>query len=389
MHRAHKIRLYPTHEQEIHLRKACGVARFAYNWGLARWNELHAQDKEVSAYSLRRELNAVKREQFPWMLEVTKCSPMESLLNLGEAFKYFFSKTHGYPKFKKKGVKDSFTVSMDGGNFALSGSKVRLPKLGLVKSAEPLRWPQAKLLSLTIKRVADRWYAVVNVELPEQPQAEPSENQTDSVVGVDLGLRTFATLSTGEKVEHPRYLRTALPRLRRLGQALARKTAGSRNRHRAKNRLARKHASIANQRRHFLHKLTTDICKRFDTVVVEDLAVKNMGALPSLSRSIYDSCFSEFRQQISYKAERVVVADRFYPSSKLCSCCGFKLPTLSLNTRSWVCPQCGAVHDRDINAAVNLKHLGQTATAHGAILALSACGDLRECVSAKQEMCKT
>ena len=365
MHRSHRIRLYPTAEQEVHLRRACGVARFAYNWGLARWNELHAQDKQVSAYSLRRELNSIKREQFPWMLEVTKCAPMESLLDLGNAFRWFFSKKNGYPKLKKKGVNDSFRVGIDSGNFEFYGTRLRLPKLGWINLAETLRWPEAKLLSLIIKRIADRWYAVVNVELPDPP-TESSENQADSVVGVDLGLATFATLSTGEKVEHPRYLRTALPRLRRLNQALARSVKGSRNRFRAKNRLARKYASIANQRRHFLHKLTADICRRFDTVVVEDLAVKNMGSLPNMSRSIYDSCFAEFRQQISYKANHLVIADRFYPSSKLCSSCNYKSPNLPLNVRSWVCPQCGATHDRDINAAINLKHLGQTAAAHGA-----------------------
>ena len=320
MHRSHRIRLYPTAEQEVHLRRACGVARFAYNWGLARWNELHAQDKQVSAYSLRRELNSIKREQFPWMLEVTKCAPMESLLDLGNAFRWFFSKKNGYPKLKKKGVNDSFRVGIDSGNFEFYGTRLRLPKLGWINLAETLRWPEAKLLS--------------------------------------LGLATFATLSTGEKVEHPRYLRTALPRLRRLNQALARSVKGSRNRFRAKNRLARKYASIANQRRHFLHKLTADICRRFDTVVVEDLAVKNMGSLPNMSRSIYDSCFAEFRQQISYKANHLVIADRFYPSSKLCSSCNYKSPNLPLNVRS--------THDRDINAAINLKHLGQTAAAHGA-----------------------
>ena len=337
---------------------------------------MHAQDKQVSAYSLRRELNSIKREQFPWMLEVTKCAPMESLLDLGNAFRWFFSKKNGYPKLKKKGVNDSFRVGIDSGNFEFYGTRLRLPKLGWINLAETLRWPEAKLLSLIIKRIADRWYAVVNVELPDPP-TESSENQADSVVGVDLGLATFATLSTGEKVEHPRYLRTALPRLRRLNQALARSVKGSRNRFRAKNRLARKYASIANQRRHFLHKLTADICRRFDTVVVEDLAVKNMGSLPNMSRSIYDSCFAEFRQQISYKANHLVIADRFYPSSKLCSSCNYKSPNLPLNVRS--------THDRDINAAINLKHLGQTAAAHGAILALSACGDLCKGLSMKQE----
>ena len=313
------------------------------------------------------------------MLEVTKCAPMESLLDLKKAFERFFKKQAGYPVFKRKGMCDSFRITMDGGNFALNEKSIRLPKIGLVKTAEPIRWPNAKFLSVTIRMVADRWYAAVNVELVEVKTDSSSDENQVRTVGVDLGLLTFATLSTGEKVDHPRYLKSSLSSLRRLSQCLARKQTGSHNAYKTKIKLGHAYAKIGNQRRFFLHKLTTRLCGEFGHVKIEDLNVKGMIGFGRLARSVYESGFHEFKRQLEYKASKLTVCDRFFPSSKLCSHCGFKLEKLPLSTRHWTCSKCGTVHDRDCNAANNLKD-------YGGILPLSACGDLRKSVSTKQEI---
>lgn len=362
MHRAHQIRLYPTPEQDTLLRKACGVARFAYNWGLAEWKNQYEAWKvnpllpKPNAFALRRQLNACKRAEFPWMLEVTKCAPMEALLRLGDAYRNFFRGTHNAPVFKKRGKRDSFTVSIEGGTFRFDNRCLWLTKIpGMLSLAEPFRFPSSKLLSVTVKRIANRWYAVVNCDIQDQPNLHlVGESQADRSVGIDLGLEHFATLSTGEQVEHPRYLRNSLTKLARLQKKMERKVKGSKNRWKAKMQVALKHAEVANQRKGFLHRLTSDLASRFDRIVVEDLCVAGM-VQTRLAKSISDSGWGEFRKMLSYKAKELVVADRWFPSSKLCSCCNFKLETLPLSCRSWTCPECETVHDRDRNAAVNLE----------------------------------
>ena len=384
MHRSHKIRLYPTPAQAELFSKTCGVARFAYNWGLERWLALRKEGKVVDAYQLRRELNAIKREEFPWMMEVTKCAPMEALLRLGDAFRNFSREIHEFPKFKKKGHKDSFQVSMDTRNFTLIGCCLKIPKIPNISTAEPLRFPTAKLLALTIKRVADRWYAVVRCELPDlPPSSAPCENQAESVVGVDLGLSTFVTLSTGEKVEHPRYLRRSEAKVARLRRQMRRKAPDSKNKWKAKMKFARACATVTNQRKFFPQKLSTDICRRFDHIKIEDLNVEGMRKNVHLSGGINDSGFYSFRKILSYKAKKLTVVDRWFASSKLCSACGTKYSDLTLSERTWACTSCGTIHDRDINAAINIERY---ATSPGGILPPAACGDL-DGQSMKQETC--
>lgn len=384
MHRSHKIRLYPDRCQEQALRRACGVARFAYNWALEEWNRQYDAGLKPNKFSLRRHLNAIKRDQFPWMMEVTKCAPMEAILNLGRAFDKHFNGKARKPRFKKKGGMDSFRVGMETDNFRFSGKKIRLPKIGFVSLAEPLRWPSAKLLSVTIKVIADRWYAIVNMELPESVEAAcVGESQVAQVVGIDLGLSSFAVLSTGEKIGHPRYLKNALPRLLRLGRALARKQPASANWRKAKRVLGRKHQEVVNSRSHFLHQLTADLTCRFDHISIEGLDVEGLLKMPQLARSIHESGFRQFRSLLEYKAKKLTVCNRWFPSTKICSGCGNRINKLPLSARSWECPKCGTVHDRDHNAA---KNLAQTATRPEAISALAACGDL-DGQSLKQEIC--
>ena len=337
-HRCHRIRLYPTKEQEEKIKQSCGVARFSYNWGLQRWSERVANGEKPNVYQIRKELNAIKREQFPWMLDVTKCAPMEALLNLGKAFDAFFKKKSRWPKYKKKGAcRDSFSIGLEGGNFTLDGTSLKIPKITKIRMAEPVRF-NGRATFITILRVADRWYAVVRVELQDQ-STTINENQV-GCVGIDLGFTTFATLSTGEKVEHPRYLRNSLGRIKRCNRELRRKLKGSKNEIKARIRLGRCYARVANQRNSFLHKLTTEISRKFDTVVIENLNVSGLAKTMQFGQSINDSGFSNFRRMLSYKVKNLVVADRFFPSSKICSSCGLKNKTLKLSERHWICVWC-------------------------------------------------
>jgi putative transposase len=368
---AHRIRLDPNKVQATCLARAAGAARFAYNWALAEWNRQYAAHRAdpalpaPSQLSLRRQLNAIKRAQFPWMLEVTKNAPQMAIIQLGRAFENFFKRRARYPCLRRKGRDDRFTLTND--QFTVDAQRIRIPKLGWVRMREALRFT-GRIVSAAVTRTAGHWYASITVETSELP-LPPAENQ--GAVGVDLGVNALATLSTGEASAGPKALRALLGRLRRLGRALSRKVQGSRNRARAKLKLARLHERIANIRRDSLHQLTARITRRFHTIGIEDLNVSGMLGNRRLARAIADMGFHALRRQLVYKAAwrggRVVVADRWYPSSKTCSGCGHMLATLGLGVRRWTCPGCGAVHDRDHNAAINLRNLAVSSTA-------TACG---------------
>ncbi|WML89087.1 RNA-guided endonuclease TnpB family protein [Thiothrix lacustris] len=369
---SHKIRLDPNNKQATYFAKAAGTARFAYNWALAEWQTQYAAWKEdnslpkPSQFSLRKQLNAIKREQFPWMLEVTKNAPQMAIIQLGTAFKNFFAGRAKYPQFKKKGKsRDSFTLTND--QFTIDAWRIRIPNLGLVRMREALRF-SGKILSATISRTADQWFASITVDT-DSSHLPPAENQ--GVVGVDLGVSALATLSTREVVAGAKPHKALLSRLQRLSRSLSRKVKGSANRTKAKAKLAKLHARIANIRKDTLHQLTTDLTRRFHTIGIEDLNVSGMVKNRHLSRAISDMGFFEFRRQLEYKAEMrgvvVVVADRFFASSKTCSACGEKVEKLPLSVRQWDCPTCGASHDRDVNAANVLANYAVSYT-------VSACG---------------
>jgi putative transposase len=371
MLRAHRIALDPTNAQATYFAKASGVARFAYNWALAAWQEqyeAHKKDPTQPApteAALRRHLNAIKKEKFPWMLEVTKNAPQMAIMHLGQAFKNFFAKCAKYPQFRKKGVHDRFTLTND--QFAVSGVRIRVPHLGWVRMREGLRF-LGKLISATISRTADRWFVSIIVELPDE---SPPPKSKEAIVGLDLGVSALATLSTGEKIVGPKPHTALLHRLRRVSQALSRKIKGSKNRAKAKTKLARLHARISNIRLDALHKLTTQLVTHYDTICIENLNVRSMVKNRRLARSIADMGFYELSRQLTYKAAQhgctLVVAERFFPSSKTCSHCGHLLDTLPLAMRHWTCSACGAEHDRDINAARNLAALAVSST-------VNACG---------------
>jgi len=370
---AHKIALDPNKVQATYFARAAGTARFAYNWALAEWGrqyeawKLDNSQPKPSQMALRRQLNGIKGEQFPWMQEVTKNAPQMAIIQLGAAFKNFFAGRAKYPKFKKKGLHDRFSLTND--QFSIDGSRIRIPGLGWVRMCETLRFP-GKIMSATVSRVADRWFVSITVDTPNDLPLPKAKNQ--GAVGVDLGVSALATLSTGEIIVGPKAHKTLLCRLQRLSRGVSRKVKGSENRKKAKAKLARLHARIGNLRKDGLHQLTTDLTRRFHTIGIEDLNVKGMVKNRRLARAVADMGFFEFRRQLEYKAAQrgamIVVADRWYPSSKTCSDCGHKLDQLPLAVREWVCPECGSIHDRDVNAAINLRNLAVSST-------VSACGE--------------
>jgi putative transposase len=387
MLRAHKIELKTNNKQATYFAKASGIARFAYNWGLDQWEKEYKAGGKPNEAALRRKLNSIKKEEYPWMLEVTKNAPQMAIIQLGQAFKNFFAKRAAYPKFRKKWIDDRFTLTND--QFSVNASRIRIPHLGWVRMRESLRF-SGKILSATISRRANKWFVSLTIETTNKETPKATEKQ--GAVGVDLGVSRFATLSKGNPVEGPKPHKAKLNRIKRLSRSLSRKKKGSKNRAKAKFKLAKLHYQIANIRQDSIHKLTTHLTWNYDRIGIEDLNVKGMMKNRCLSRAVADMGFYEFRRQLEYKANtydsHIVVADRWFASSKTCFCCDYKIKELPLSVREWDCPQCRKHHDRDLNAANNLEKVAESspATACGA----SAGGDIAFVISShdalKQEL---
>jgi len=364
MYKVHKVRLEPNNVQRTGLSKAAGVSRFAYNWGLEQWNRQYDEfkagkrDTKPSQLSLRRELNALKRDEFPWMLESTKCAPQEALINLGKAFDNFFKKRADRPTFKKKYRRDSFKLSA--GQFDVEVTdgipRLRVPRVGKIRMSETPRF-DGELMSVTVSRTADFWFASLMFRVEDtSPPPHPSQD----VVGIDLGVGELV-LSNGDRFQVPRNYRRVERQLRRAQKSASRKKKGSKNYAKAKNKVSRLHYRTACARGNWQHHVTNRVTQDFGTVVIEDLNVAGMKKNRHLAKSVSDVGFGELRRQIEYKAARigavVVVADHWFPSSKMCNVCGTRTKSLPLSIREWDCVGCGTHHDRDLNAAVNLRNL--------------------------------
>jgi len=380
--RAYKTELDLNNKQRTLCAKHAGTARFAYNWGLARKIETFKSEQTVpTAINLHRELNALKKTDFPWMYEVSKCAPQESLRNLDKAFANFFRRASlkkagqftgnvGFPKFKsKKQGKGSFRLT---GAIKVFEKSIQLPRLGRLRLFEHNYLPQSKVggnggtanrvLSATVSENAGHWFVSVQVE--EEVEIKKAQG---APVGVDLGIKTMAVCSDGKEFENPKALRNTLRKLIRTQRKLSRCKKGSKKREKSRRKVARLHSRIANIRKQAIHKATSSIVaktkpveQRPSVVVIEDLFVSGMLKNQKLAQSIADVGFGEFRRQLTYKTtwngETLLVADRFFPSSKLCSKCGEINDNLTLQDRTWIC-DCGALHDRDRNAAINLSRL--------------------------------
>lgn len=356
MQRAHKIKLQPNNRQAAYFAKAAGTARFAFNWALAAWQRQYEAGEKPSAYGLKKQFNALKKQEFPWITEVTKCSPERAFADLDRAFKNFFrrarqGKAPGYPKFKKKGQKDSFHISNQ--HFKLDGPRIFVPRLGWVRMRESLRF-SGKLQSVVISKNAAGWFAAVSVEMPDSPV---SENQARRAVGIDLGIKQLAVTSDGEFFDNPKPTEKYQKRLRRLNKSLARKQKGSSNWKKAKQKIGKLHYRIACVRQDTSHKLTTYLASTYTDVCIEDLNTSGMVRNRRLAKAISDSAFSEIRRQLAYKCLSLHVIDRWFASTKLCPQCG-QINVMPLGKRVYEC-ECGyGPIDRDLHAARNILRQG-------------------------------
>jgi len=349
--RSHKIRLSPNNVQSIYFAKACGVSRLAYNWGLAEWKTQYESGEKSSSYGIKKRFNSIKRDQFPFVYEVTKCSPERSFTDLDAAFKRFFKKKSGYPKFKKKGVYDSFYISGD--KFSVDGSYVKIPKLGRVKMTEVLRY-SGKILSATISRKADWWFISITVKIDDVE--DKGENQAFNPVGIDFGVSKFATLSDGTVFENSRVTKKFSQRLRLLSKSLSRKIKGSKNWYKSKLRLQRLHVRIGDYRSDAIHKFSRIVADTYSDVCLEDLNVSGMVKNHKLAKAIQDVSFHEAKRQLEYKCSNVHEIDRWFPSTKTCGDCG-SINDMKLSDRVFKC-DCGLELDRDLNAAQNILRQG-------------------------------
>ena len=361
MIRTHRIRLNPTPEQATYFVRAAGTRRFVYNWGLAEWKRQYEAGEKPLIMQLKKQFNAIKRDQFPWVYEVTKSVVEGAFMDLGVAFKNFFEglnsgRNVGYPQFKsKKRSRDGFYVAND--CIKLGAYWLKLPHIGKVNLAERLRFA-GKIMSVRITRSADWWFASIAVEMPDTaPAVHPG-----GAVGIDLGLNRLATLSDGTELENQQFLRRKLRKLKRLQRSLKRKQAGSNNYEKARRQLARQHYRVRCARDDLLHKFTTHLTREFALIAIEDLHVKGMVKNRRLALSLSDAAFGRFVDLLEHKALNtgtlVVKVSRFYASSKTCSGCGNIKSDLTLSKRVYVCEDCGLQIDRDYNASLNILNEG-------------------------------
>jgi putative transposase len=385
--KAYKVELKPNNKQRTLFEKSCGVARFAYNWGLWQRIDLYEKEKKhLTFITQNNSLNEIKKEQFPWMLDVSKWAPSSSLRNLDRAFKSFFkglnkNKKVGFPKFKsKRDTNQSFSFY---NRLSITCSTIMIAKVGRVRLKEKGYIPTegVKFNSVTISKQADCWFASVQVE-QEINDPKPTFNE---VIGIDLGIKTLATCSNSQIFENPKNLKKSQRRLKRTQRSVARKIKGSINRLKAIKKLQKIHFKISNQRKDVLHKMTTTLVKTKPRyLVIEDLNVDGMMKNHKLSGALSDVAFGEIRRQLIYKTSwyggEIILADRFFPSSKTCSNCG-NVKEMPLNIRIYECPICGMIKDRDANASDNLDNLGRSTLSSRGI---EACGAAR--AATKQEV---
>ncbi|HUZ80446.1 MAG TPA: RNA-guided endonuclease TnpB family protein [Thermoplasmata archaeon] len=375
--RAYHTELDPTNVQRTALRQHAGCARFAYNFGLQRkeetwWlNQLPVpRIKNPTAIDLHREINSRKQSDLGWMYESSKCAPQEALRDLDRAFKNFFEGRAKYPRFhSRRSGRSSFRLT---GAVKVEDGHITLPRIGRVRLKERGYPPaEVRLRSVTASERSGRWYVSVAVEEERPLVASP----TGGVVGVDLGIDVLATVSDGRVIENPRAFMARQRKLQHLQREVSRKRKGSHNREKARDRLSRCHAKVADLRTDAIHKATTMLARAKPVIVVESLRPANMLRNHSLARSLSDASFGEFVRQLEYKCRwygsRLVKVDPFYPSTKQCSRCGNVKEEMPLSERVYRCAKCGFVLDRDLNAARNLARVAASSAETE-----NACGEM-------------
>ena len=360
--KAYKFRLYPNLEQKILFEKTFGCSRFIWNQMLADRIAYY----EKTGESLKN-APAQYKKKFPWLKEVDSLALANTQLNLNKSYKSFFQSGFGFPRFKSKKSAQSYKTNNQNGTVALLDGKVKLPKIGWVK-VKVHRQPRGLIKNATISRTATGKY-FISILCEEEILPLP---KTNSNLGIDLGLKNFVILSTGDKINNPRFLASLSKKLAKEQKVLSRKAllakkkgrklSDCRNYQKQKLKVARIHEDISNQRRDFLNKLSTDLIKNHDVICLEDLASKNLRKNHHLARAIGDVSWYEFVRQLSYKADwygkKIIQISRWFPSSQLCSHCGVSSGKKPLSIREWTCEKCGTHHDRDINASLNILKEG-------------------------------
>lgn len=360
---AYRFRAYPTAEQRTALAQAFGCARYVYNWGLERRTRAYYDEgKSLSYTETAKMLTTLKKENDTrWLADVSSVVLQQSLRNLEQAFQNFFDGRTRYPNFKRKHGKQSARFASNA--FTLRGKALTVAKVPGVLNVRWSRDLESTPSSVTVSRdSAGRYFVSLTCEVEKRPLPI-----TNTSVGVDLGITDLVVTSSGFKSGNPRHLDSDLYRLGKAQRRLSKKQKGSNNYRKQRKRVARLHARVADKRKDFLHKLSRRIARENQVIAFETLAVKNMQKNGSLARHIADASWAELVRQVHYKAEwagrTVVQIDRWFPSSKRCSACGYLSPKMPLDVRTWTCPDCGSAHDRDVNAAKNIRTVGLTGLA--------------------------
>jgi putative transposase len=363
--KSYKYRFYPNNSQKDMLSKTFGCTRFVYNYMLKYRTDEYHNGNRVNYNATSALLTQLKKEnKTDWLQDVSSVPLQQSLRHLQTSFSNFFSKRTGYPTFKKKNSKQSAEFTRSAFKFDSDNNILSIAKLGSLKikwSRYFTSYPTTITLS---KDSSDRYFVSFKIDEPNNIFPKTNNN-----VGLDLGITHLVTISDGKKINNPKHTKKYENRLKLLQQRLSRREKGSNRRNKAKLKVAKLHAKISDSRSDFLHKTSTKLIQENQLIAIEDLSVRNMVQNSKLSKIISDCGWSEFVRQLEYKADwygkTVVKIDRFFPSSKRCSHCGFTLDKLSLNIRKWSCPDCKTEHDRDINAAINILAVGQTVLAQG------------------------
>lgn len=359
------FRCYPTPEQEEHLNRTFGCVRFVWNWALRLRTDAYRAGDRMGYPATDKALTALKQTpEHIWLNEVSSVPLQQALRDLQVSFSNFFDKRTGYPSFKRKESRQSANYTERGFSFNADTKVLKLAKIGAIK----VKWshkfvPHPSSLRL-IRTASGKFFVSLVVETLPAPLPETGQD-----VGIDFGVSRLATLSNGERISNPKHSNKWQKRLAFYQKRLARATKGSKRRAHVKRHVARIHEKIFNSRADNLHKFSTDLVRRFDVICVEDLNLRGMVKNHSLARSLHDASIGSAIRLLEEKAARygktVVKIDRWFPSSKTCSCCGYVAEKMPLSVRDWTCPECGAAHDRDENAAVNILAVGHTVSAHG------------------------